>query len=68
MAYTNKNYINRVIDIQDITLEHTKRGVTQQWVFDNIIEPHYRISKRTYYKYLALPAKRMKREFATQEI
>lgn len=68
MGYNKKNFIDRVIDIQELTLENTKRGVTQEWIYANIIFPEYKISKRTYYNYLALPAKRMKREFATQEI
>lgn len=63
MGYNKKNFIDRVIDIQELTLENTKRGVTQEWIYANIIFPEYRISKRTYYNYLALPAKKMKREF-----
>ena len=48
----------RMIEIQEITLEHTKRGVTQKWVYENIIYPRFYISQRTYYNYLAYPAKR----------
>lgn len=62
MAYNKKNLIDTVIDIQELTLENTKRGVTQEWIFNNIIKPEYRISKRTYYNYLAMPAKKIKRE------
>lgn len=45
-------------DIQEITLEHTKRGVTQEWVYQNVIYPKYRISRTTYYSYLSTPARR----------
>ena len=58
MAYSRKNLLQRIIDIQDITLEHTAKGVTQEYVFKNIVFPTYRISKRTYYTYLAIPAKK----------
>lgn len=57
MAYNKKNLLIKMIEIQDITLEHTKRGVKQEWVYTNVIWPQYRISRGTYYKYLAQPAK-----------
>jgi hypothetical protein len=58
MSYNKKNLLKRIIEIQDITLEHTNRGVTQEWVFRNIIAPRFYISKSTYYNYLGFPAKR----------
>lgn len=57
MAYNRSNILNRIIDVQNITIEHTRRGVTQQWVYDHIIFPKYRISIGTYYNYLATNAK-----------
>lgn len=58
MAYNRRNKLQLIIDIQTVTLEHTNRGVTQQWVYDNLIYPKHRISRATYYNYLATPAKR----------
>lgn len=52
----NVNTLLRAIDIQRITHEHTQRGITQKWVFDNIIQNQYRMSQRTYYRYLQIPA------------
>lgn len=46
-----------MVVIQNITLEHTSRGVTQEWVYKNIIKPTYFISRATYYSYLRTPAK-----------
>lgn len=46
-----------MVDIQNITTEHTKRGVSQEHVFKTIVYPTYRISRRTYYSYLSTPAK-----------
>lgn len=57
MPYNCKNKLRLIVTIQNITLEHTTRGVTQEWVYKNIILPRYCISKRTYYSYLATPAK-----------
>jgi len=58
MAYTQRNRLQRIIDIQTTTLSYTNRGVSQEWVFFNLIHPAYRISKRTFYNYLSAPAKR----------
>ncbi|MBE9468994.1 MAG: hypothetical protein IMY72_11845 [Bacteroidetes bacterium] len=53
----NKNRLKRIVKIQNITLENTKKGVTQQWVYDNLIYPQFFISQSTYYEYLRIPAK-----------
>lgn len=58
MAYNRRNYLLRVCKVQDITLEHTKRGVTQKWVFDNLIRDKFFISFSTYCSYLGINAKR----------
>jgi len=58
MAYKNINRLRRIIEIQNITLEHTQKGITQEWVYKNIIYPRFFISRATYYRYLAEPAKR----------
>jgi hypothetical protein len=58
MAYNRKNILTRIIEIQNITLEHTRRGVTQEWVYQNIVFPTYHISKTTYYSYMASTAKK----------
>lgn len=57
MAYNRLNILNRIIDVQNVTIEHTRRGVTQQWVYENLIYPQYRISIGTYYNYLSCNAK-----------
>lgn len=66
MAYNKRNKLERIIEIQNITLEHTGRGVSQEWVFSNVIFPRFRISRTTYYVYLATPAKRELRELLEQ--
>jgi len=58
MAYNRKNVLNRIIDIQTITLQHTSQGVTQKFVYENYIKPVYHISRATYYQYLGTNAKR----------
>lgn len=57
MAYNRINLLTLMIDVQNITLQHTAQGVTQEYVYKNIIFPTYRISRRTYYSYLSTSAK-----------
>lgn len=57
MGYNDKNRLQRIIDIQNITMIHKNKGENQEWIYNNIIEPNYRISRGTYYRYLATPAK-----------
>lgn len=57
MGYNRKNTLKRIIDIQDLTLQHTQKGVTQEYIYNNYIYPVYLISRSTYYTYLATNAK-----------
>ncbi len=57
MSYNRKNILQRMIDIQNIVLEHTQRGATQEWVYEHEIFPVYKISRRTFYTYLNTNAK-----------
>lgn len=67
MAYNRKNILKRVIEIQSLTLEQTNRGVTQEWVFNNIVFPTYLISRATYYRYLGMNAKKQLKEIEGME-
>jgi len=58
VAYNRRNILQRIIDVQDITIEYTANGVSQEYVFQKVIEPNYRISRRTYYNYLGTNAKK----------
>jgi hypothetical protein len=59
MAYNNRNRLQRIIEIQKITLEHTQRGVTQKWVYENVIRDKFFISWSAYNEYLRTNAKAM---------
>ena len=63
MAYNKRNLLERIVDVQNTTIEHTSRGVTQRWVYENIFKKApYRLSQNTFYKYLARNAKGELRE------
>lgn len=57
MAYTKMNVLKKIVDIQNLTLEYKKKGVTQKWLYENVVYPTYRISRTTFYVYLNTPAK-----------
>lgn len=67
MAYNKKNIYERIIKIQNITLEHKEKGATQKWIYENVIRPQFFISRSTYYKYLGSEAKRLLKQIHVSE-
>jgi len=66
MAYNRRNILNKIVEIQNLTLDHTSRGVTQVWVYEHIIQPRFFISVSTYYNYLSINAKKILTESEKQ--
>lgn len=62
MAYNNYNILRKMVEVQELVLEHKKRGATQVWIYENIIAPAFFISYSTFNRYLSYPAKRELRE------
>jgi hypothetical protein len=58
MAYNRKNLLKDILEIQQIYMKFRNEGHTGTWIFDNIIHPNYRISRRTLTNYLGINAKR----------
>ena len=61
MAFNRKNHLQKIIDIQGIYKRHSKHhsgGCTDRYIYRELIFPVYRISERTFYEYLATPAKK----------
>jgi hypothetical protein len=58
MGYNRRNLLMKIIDVQKITLEHKEKGITQKWIYENLIFPKYFISKRTFDNWLCINAKR----------
>jgi hypothetical protein len=67
MAYNKKNTLRRMVEVQNITLEYTSKGSTQEWVYENVIHPRFFISRSTYYSYLGMPAKAELRKLLQEE-
>lgn len=55
--YKEKNRLERIRDIQNLYLQYAEYGSTVNWIYQNIIYPRYRISRSTFYNYLAENAK-----------
>jgi hypothetical protein len=58
MAYSKRNLLSQIIEIQKITLEYKDKGSTQEWIYRNMIYPNYFISMRTFNSYLGTNAKK----------
>lgn len=62
MAYNRRNFLEKVIAVQDETLYYRKRGVTFIYIYETYIKDSYRISYSTYSNWLGIPAKAELRE------
>lgn len=60
MAYYRINFLKTVIDIQEIVSNYKHKGVSQKWVYDNVIDApgsHFHITYCTFRKYMTINAK-----------
>ncbi len=64
MAYNKKNFYLRVLEIQQLTKEHQKKGASNTYIYENMVKSHYHISKRTFDEYLGIPAERELKKIA----
>ena len=55
MAYTRKYFLNRVREVNEVYLEHHKRGVFNEFIYKNYIKSRFHISRSTFYEYLTIP-------------
>lgn len=56
------HWLRKVVEIQEITMREKRRGMSQQWIYENIIRDQFFISYPTYNRYLTRPAKRELKE------
>lgn len=54
MGYSKVNYWERVRQIQAITLEYQRKGYFNEWIYKELIQPKYLISRSTFYNYLSV--------------
>lgn len=61
MAYNRNNILLRMIDIQEIYIANSKNhrgGCTDKHIYEKLVAPTYRISRKTFYDYLGTNAKK----------
>lgn len=57
MPNANRNTLVKMIRVQDIVLEQKRQGVTQLYIYENIIKDLFLISYSTFNRWLSYPAK-----------
>lgn len=63
MAYNKINLLNKIIEIQELTLyQYHKVGLTYKEIYWQYIFPKYHICYRTFHTYLGTPAKKQLKE------
>ena len=62
MAFSKRNILERIVEIQNITLEHKGKGYTQAWIYRNVVKSRFYISESTFKNYMCRNAKRELRE------
>lgn len=67
MAFSRKNLLFRVKEINEVYLEKAKIGLTTEFIYRTFIKPRYHISRSTLYDYLAIPYDRQLAEIARRE-
>ena len=68
MAYNRKNFLTKVLKVQEIALYHNKQGLFFKEIYHLYIEKQFHISKRTFDNYLGINARKELKELkANQE-
>lgn len=55
MGYTKKYFLQRVREVNEVYLEHNRRGVSNEYIYENYIKHRFHISRSTFYDYLTIP-------------
>lgn len=58
MAYHKANFLQKVLEVQNVFLEHKKEDVYTRTIYKTIIRPRFLISLSTFYSYMAINAKK----------
>lgn len=49
--------LKRIVAVQNVVLEYRKKGVSQKWIYENVIAETFFISKSTFDRYMCSRAK-----------
>jgi len=62
MGKHSKNYLLRVLCVQELYSTYKKPGISDAYIFRTFIQPVYPMSKRTFSTYLGISAKKELKE------
>lgn len=55
MAYSRKNFLLRVKDVNEIYIEQSRQGLCNEYIYVRFIRNRFHISRTTFYQYLTIP-------------
>jgi len=58
MAYNKKNFLRKVLKVQEIALHHSKQGLFFKEIYHLHVEHQFNICKRTFDSYLGINARK----------
>ena len=67
MAFSRKNMLFRVKDVNELYVEKAKIGLSTEFIFRTFIAPKFHISRSTLYEYLSIPYERQLKEIYQRE-
>jgi hypothetical protein len=67
MAYNRKNFLRKVLKIQEIVLHHSKQGLFLKEIYHLHVEHQFNICKRTYDSYLGINARKELKELIEKQ-
>ena len=67
MAYNRKNFLTKVLKVQEIALYHNKQGLFFKEIYHLYIEKQFHISKRTFDTYLGINARKELKELKANQ-
>lgn len=56
MAYNSMNLLKRMIDLQEAFKKEYRPGMSIEWIYRNVIYDRFKISRKTFYKWVNYPA------------
>lgn len=62
-----RNHLLKVVEAQEITLEHRSRGATYKWIWENHISQRYHVTYNTFMLWLGQAARRELKEIEEWE-
>lgn len=63
-----ESVVYRALEVQELYRQHKEEDLSNVYIFRKYIRPEHRISIRTFYRYLAIPARRIIKQIESEEL